>query len=372
MMHASLPSFTEEDEFVFQISMFQIKNGRYCIDHESTYTDTLITIEKSLIKLAKDNNEIEGINIKKYQNLLSYENLKSNVYFYFPLSKFSPYVSFYFEFCSKYMINLHTMKDSEIMEILIKLKKELNSNNFIKKVLQRKKDVSNNKRSIIKYVDDLFKYYAKILVVRIDLKYNIYSQYSVIIEDVEFFFGKTVFYKDEEQLKTCGIETQKHKDQLIRTVKKQYGNDLIGYIWNMRYGEEKGFYYPMIFFLDGNKYQNGSCIAESIGNLWVNEITQKKGLYVNLNLEKKLLKKNKYVMIEIIKYTDNQLRKKLNRMVTSLVKNEYFLRTVINNKSHSYDRGQSPKKKKVGRPRKQDVKTAMLAESDYYLLKVNP
>lgn len=371
MMHASLPSFTEEDESAFKLSMFQIKDGKYCIDHESTYTDALITIEKVLVKLAKDNDEIESINTEKYRVLFSYENLKSSINFYFPLSKFSPYVNLYFEFGSKFMINVDKMEEIERRKILIKFQKELNSDDFRTKILQRRKEISNNKRSVVKYIDDLFRYCTKLLVIRIDLKYNIYSQYNVIIEDVNFFIGKTVFYKDEEQLRSCAIDTQKHKDQFMKIVKKRYGSDLIGYIWNMRYGEEKGFYYPMIFFLDGSKYQSGSCIAESIGDLWVNEITQKKGLYANLNSEKNLLKKNKYVVTEIIKYNDNQLRKKLDRMVTYLVKNEYFLRIVINNKSHSYDRGQSPKKKKVGRPRKQDVKTATLAELDYYLLKVN-
>ncbi|MFW1997392.1 hypothetical protein ACG904_21015, partial [Acinetobacter guillouiae] len=59
----------------------------------------------------------------------------------------------------------------------------------------------------------------------------------------------------------------------------------MGNIWKLDYSTEKNFYYNMMLFLVGQKYQNDVEIAEGIGSLW-KSITESKGIYFNKNLHK--------------------------------------------------------------------------------------
>lgn len=95
----------------------------------------------------------------------------------------------------------------------------------------------------------------------------------------------------------------------------------------------------MIYFLDGEKYQNDIEIADSIGKLWTS-VTEAKGIYLSKNLRK-------YKGVGLIKHDELDKRKSLESNVLYLVKTEYFIKMKLKSegghKLHTFDRGQTPK-----------------------------
>ena len=74
----------------------------------------------------------------------------------------------------------------------------------------------------------------------------------------------------------------------------------------------------MIYFLDGEKYQNDIEIADSIGKLSTS-VTEAKGIYFSKNL-------HNYNGVGLIKHDEIEKRKSLESNVLYLVKTEYFVK----------------------------------------------
>lgn len=328
-----LPSFTQEDEDAFLDSSYQLietdngTTGHRDGDVFLFYAD-LIQIEKDLCKLAKDKNPT----LENYDFILNSRKNISNLKFHFRLSRFSPYIQLYFKAVEQ------RLDEQQFLDFL---KMHLCSEAFAEQLLSKKKRVSENKISLLKYIDALFEYRSKLLVIRLDLSYSDEFKFKSIDNKVS---------KPEDALIEIAKQIQQERNQLIKKLKETYKKDFIGYVWKLEYGSHKGFHYHTIFFLDGSNYRQDITIAQSIGELW-KKITKEKGLYWNLNSEKQRFEKNDRVATGMIKHDDKQLRQNLERMATYLVKTDYFAKTVLSDKSHTYDRGQSPRKKKIGRPR---------------------
>lgn len=343
-----LPSFTEEDESAFTQSCYGIMEKEGTIipfyDESLHYAMVLVEIERELKQLSKDVRPDQNKYIFIHSTIKNIPVIKS----YFPLSQFSPYVQLYFD---------EIEKSNSYKDILNSLQIKLNTSNFKREITNRKKRISDNKTSLLKYIKSLFEYRSRLLVIRIDLSYaqdkmekGLGSKTGFFTlannEKIDLFDG----LKNRSKLLLWADETQKHRKELIKQLNKQYKKDLVGYVWKLEYGADKGFHYHTIFFLDGSIYRQDINIARSIGETWKN-LTNNTGIYWNLNAEKDRFEKNQRVATGMIKHNDKTLRENLNRMATYLVKSDYFIKTVLNQKSHTYDRGQIPRKNKVGRPR---------------------
>jgi hypothetical protein len=352
-----LPSFTQDDEHAFRNSLYGIMEDKGAIvdfiGESWNYASVLIQIEKELKRLAKDQNPT----LERYDYLIRNVREITHIQDHFPLSEFSPYIKLYFE--------TFTQQPSPVTEpsFLNSLQDNLKANTFKKEIENKKKRISDNKTSLLKYINTLFEYRSRLLVIRVDLSYE---QDKPKDNHNKFRDGSTGFYtqstgeqidlyggiKNKNNLMVWGEEVQTQRKQLIKQLNKKYKNDLVGYVWKLEYGAEKAFHYHMMFFLDGSKYRQDITIAQSIGELWKNEITQGKGIYWNLNAEKKRFEKNDCIATGMIKHDDKKLRDNLTKMATYLVKADYFIKTILSPKSHTYDRGQTPRKNKTGRPRK--------------------
>ena len=126
---------------------------------------------------------------------------------------------------------------------------------------------------------------------------------------------------------------------------------MVGYVWKLEYGADKAFHYHMIFFLDESKHHQDIRIAESIGEIWKDEITNGKGIYWNCNAKKKNYEKSKRIATGKIKHDDHELRENLNHMASYLTKPDYFVKLTLSDGARTYQRGGKPKKIKAGRPR---------------------
>ena len=346
----SLPIFDHDDEQTLLESLLNAPHGHFVITHNYTYTTYMINAEKELVKLAKDKDE--SLNVNRYDNIIHLIRNERAIKHYFLLGEFSPYVELCFRISAedkdKIEHNFHMEQDKKT--VLGKLRQDLRSKDFRKIIENKKKAISKNKQSLLRYISDLFEYRSRLLVLRVDLGYS-------EIERLHKFRprrDKKIPLSPPPKLKIFGEAAREHRVSLIKQLGKQFKKNFIGYVWKLEYGTDKGFHYHMIFFLDGANCRQDITIAQSIGELWKNEIVQGDGVYWNLNAEKKRFEKNNCVATGMISSNDRATRNNLERMATYLVKPDYFVRTALPNGARTLGKGGKPTKNKTGRPRKEE------------------
>ncbi|UYZ84863.1 inovirus Gp2 family protein [Entomomonas sp. E2T0] len=127
---------------------------------------------------------------------------------------------------------------------------------------------TDNLREYSHYVKNLFNTYSRLLVIRVDLSYqqNSSISYEDFRTDVDYFI------------------------KLIPS--NPAFKDLVGYIWKLEHGNDKGYHVHLLLFYDGAKRWSDYYITQQIGELWQNDITLGRGLYFNCNTPKQ---KNSYL-----------------------------------------------------------------------------
>lgn len=344
------PSFSEEDREFSIDSSYHLDTDsdpdqvQPILGESFTYLGQLILIEKELIKLAS--NKLNPIYESTYGHLLHLRSEKWNIQNHFALNDFSPYLNLFFS-----MIETAKEKKYSNLEFLEALRTAMTQgDSFKKEVQKRRKAISKNKQSLLRYIESLFEYRSRLLVLRIDFSYK---------KDVGGFFttseGERISFtngiKNKALLEKWSIEVREQRNQLLKNLKKKYKNDLVGYVWKLEYGADKAFHYHMIFFLDESNHRQDIKIAESIGEMWKQQITQEKGIYWNCNATKKHYEKNNRVATGKIKHDDHELRENLNIMASYLTKPDYFIKLTLPDGARTFGKGAKPKKIKSGRPR---------------------
>lgn len=344
-----LPSFSEDDySFLIESSYYLDTESnpsqiQPAIGESYIHVGELALIEKNLIKLASD--QRNRINENTYELLLNLKKQKDVIQNHFALNTFSPYVNLFFDVATT--AREENYSDIEFLE---HLKKDITGDQFKKEIQQKRKAISKNKRSLLRYIDSLFEYRSRLLVLRIDFSYQKDAGGFFTTSDgerIDLIFGA----KNKDLLEKWSIEVREQRKQLIKNLKKKYKKDLVGYVWKLEYGADKAFHYHMIFFLDESHHRQDVKIAESIGEMWKHEITQGKGIYWNCNAKKKHFEKNGRIATGKIKHDDHELRENLNHMASYLTKPDYFVKLTLSDGARTYQRGGKPKKIKAGRPR---------------------
>jgi len=342
-----------------------IDNNKLSIDCVNYLTyDGLISIEGYLKKLNTEDEQLlkdsngRAFLLKKYEFFLSYRkdayinDLEEN----FPDSKFSPYVNLYLRIKDE-------CRKLENIYFLIALKKGLDSDAFKKEIAQQRKYTSEYKKEVRNYINGLFEYRSRLLVIRIDLSYR---KGLLVTPHNEYGFFKRLSIKRDMNkpfvrpaqklkfLKDWSLEVRRHREMLIKQLKKQYSKGFVGYMWKLEYTEIKSFHYHMMFFLDGSEHREDVTIAQNIGELWDNEITQGDGLYWNCNANKA---KYRNLGVGPINHNDTVRRDNMLNTAFYLIKKDYLIRSVMfNAKNRAFGKGQIPEKSKSGRPRKDSIK----------------
>jgi len=344
-----LPSFSEDDySFLIESSYYLDTESnpsqiQPAIGESYTYLGELALIEKDLLKLSRDQHN--KINESNYELLLNLRKQKDVIQNHFALNTFSPYVNLFFD-----VANTAKEKEYSNLEFLEHLKRAVTEDNFKKEIQQKRKAISKNKQSLLRYIESLFECRSRLLVLRMDFSYQKDGGgFFTTSEDerIDLIFGT----KNTNLLEKWSIEVREQRDQLIKKLKKKYKKDLVGYVWKLEYGADKAFHYHMIFFLDESKHHQDVRIAESIGEMWKHEVTQGKGIYWNCNAKKKHFEKNKRIATGKIKHDDHELRENLNIMASYLTKPDYFVKLTLSHGARTFGKGSKPKKIKTGRPR---------------------
>jgi len=178
------------------------------------------------------------------------------------------------------------------------------------------------------YLDELQDRYSKLNVIRVDLAYKKDSNNKITLE------------KANEDLERM-LNNRRSKPSIFK--------DQVGYVCKKEYTEDRGVHIHAYFFYDGQKVKKSSFKADQIGKYWKENITKDKGSYHNSH-------RNKYTdnAIGMLEHNDTDKRKKLDKAISYLYKNEQSINPIkTNKKSRAFCRGILPKKKKsTGRPRK--------------------
>lgn len=148
------------------------------------------------------------------------------------------------------------------------------------------------------------------------------------------------------------VAARKDLDRLLNNTRSnKLFKGLVGYIWKLENGVEKGHHFHCILFFDGSKVRHDPYLADLIGKYWVERITAGRGTFHNCNAEKG---KYKYLGIGMISHGDDELRANLLKVVKYLTKKDQYLRKKVSNRRRVFGRGEMPgvRRSKAGRPRK--------------------
>jgi hypothetical protein len=171
-----------------------------------------------------------------------------------------------------------------------------------RKILDRERAVKKNYKECVRQIDKLFSKYARLVVLRIDFGYK--KGQNVNIEDL---------VKDIDH-----IHKNKRHNKLF--------DHLVGYINKIEFGLDKGMHAHALLFYDGSKRRPDSDIyfAKEIGEYWVNQITNGRGVYWNRNAEKPKFERNNRLGIGDIHVSDNVKIQNLYGIAEYFCKSEQY------------------------------------------------
>lgn len=176
----------------------------------------------------------------------------------------------------------------------------------------------------------------------VDALQNRYSKLCVIRDD----FG---FKKDENnQVNVTLQEANKYATTLLNNSRNNSTFDnMVGYIFKIEDGVDRGVHLHTLFFFDGNKVQNDKFKGEQLGKYW-EKVTDGKGSYHNCNRSD-----YKEKATGMLDYRDTEKRRVLDKAMAYLAKDDQRVEALKENeKDRVIRRGTMPKEKgNKGRPR---------------------
>jgi hypothetical protein len=226
--------------------------------------------------------------------------------------------------------------------VVADIRREARSDEFKKLLKNHDRLTPKNRKGAFEMIDEMFRRYNKVQVVRVDLSYKkIMSRpleaQNISHEDVRGDFQK--FMKDMRR--------------------KFFKVNFITYIWKLEYGPLKGYHYHVFFFFNGSNVNSDVTIAKMIGDHWSKVVTKGSGGYFNCNRIKE-----KYPILGIGDISCHDIEKiniLKNVALEYLMKMDFYVKQVVDIKIHTFGRGALPKviSKHTGRPRRtSDVKNA--------------
>lgn len=206
-----------------------------------------------------------------------------------------------------------------------------------RKVLDARKSAESNAKKYCEYVKKHFAARTPINAIRIDLSYDKSIQIGIedLIRDLEHFHAN-----------------MRNKPKLFK--------GLLGYIEKIEYGLNKGFHaHVLLLFSSGRKSNADVYLAEEIGRYWVDQITDGRGRYWNVNANKKHFEELRRLGIGEIHAHDEESINHLCHIVTYMCKVEQFIKPLASPKTKLLRRGKMPKltHPKRGRPRNIEQKS---------------
>ena len=363
-----------QDDLIKLVSLCSVENNKSLITFNKEHIKYLFTIEDLVHDIIKSKDDIfyltyssdnerticcEDESIFNRIKSLYYTNsfFIDNIFRIMPIHSFNPYIELFIRNLQNKLMDVVEIDINKSYPTNIRYDGFLNDvvdlfNGFIKSIKDEvaskpfKKKMSDyfrlsieNYKSLLDYIDGLFKQHSRLLVLRVDLHYHQNTNIP--------FMQKEEIYKEYCQVKA----DRKHFFANMRS-NKLFKN-MFGYVWKLEYADQKGFHYHMLFFYDGVKVKHDIYYAKRIGEYWKNTITNGRGLYFNCNAKKK---DYKYLGIGMIDRRNTDLRENLeNRVAWYLIKTDYYAKVVAldedGKKGRTFGKGEIKLKSNKGKPR---------------------
>lgn len=158
------------------------------------------------------------------------------------LYKFEPYIEMAVNHIKKfdlYQLRLTLSRERSVSEAQMlmkhfnecvdKIRQEVKSERFLSRLNSYQRSSNKNYKELTEYVDALFERYSRLLVLRVDLSYS------------------------KENAKTTQAVAKQDRERLFGNARSnKLFDDMVGYIWKLEHGPNKGFHYHMMFFYDGS------------------------------------------------------------------------------------------------------------------------
>ncbi|MDX8128018.1 inovirus-type Gp2 protein [Methylomonas sp. OY6] len=185
---------------------------------------------------------------------------------------------------------------------------------------------------MMRYIDSLFEHYSRLVVIRLDLH-----------ED------GPIMSRDDIEKKYW--QAKYDFNHLLNNAKmNSLFDDMVGYIWSLEYGPERGYHYHLVLFFDGSQVRDDVYLAWQIGEYWHSIITNGRGSYWNCNVNKE---DYHYLGIGMIHYSDVEKINNLKQAAAYLIKVDHYVRMLTPDNGRTFGRGEilPPRTSTVGRPR---------------------
>ncbi|BBF77289.1 inovirus-type Gp2 protein [Acinetobacter nosocomialis] len=212
-------------------------------------------------------------------------------------------------------------------EFYQRLFKALSTDIDYKKAVELRKEKSlNQNKKAKRLIQKLTVKFSKLLVIRIDFSIN--RNFQITLELLKTYMS--TFLK---KLHTPNDEIP----------------SIVGYIWKLEYGIQKGYHYHFIFFMDGNLHKQETFFVDQLAKLW-KEITLNKGTYHSCNHNKGSYKR---LAIGTLVHDDLEKINALYMVVDYITKVDQFIieKTLTNHRTFGYST-RKYEKSSAGRPRK--------------------
>lgn len=191
-----------------------------------------------------------------------------------------------------------------------------------------------NERELRNLIDGVFRAYAKVMVVRIDLSYK-----------------KKVGIHQSDQAEVGLADLKTHREKLLKKMRATFGDGFVTYAWKLEYGLIRGHHLHALFFFDGAKLRQDVVIGKMIGDIWDGIATEGNGSHFNCNAHKVNYKNP---CIGVLSHRDTEAVKALKEVVaTYMTKVDLFMQIDADKGYRAFGKGAipQPNPKGVGRPR---------------------
>ncbi|MBB6558886.1 hypothetical protein HNP48_001550 [Acidovorax soli] len=200
---------------------------------------------------------------------------------YFRSHAFHPYEDNYQKVISKF--DVYSLKDAldfgnasqkqgavKALNLLVaELKAEMSSETVRKLLRNFRRTSQKSLKQLLSLLEKLFSRHARLLSVRVDFAYG-----AGRLDGTEISTSLSI------------EEAAQHREAMIDHIRKTYPNGLVGYAWAMESACLKGLHFHFWLLFNGSEHRGDMGIAKSLGEHWVNVVTEGTGTYFNCNANK--------------------------------------------------------------------------------------
>ena len=218
-----------------------------------------------------------------------------------------------------------------------------------KKAASQKRAATENMLEAEKFVDKLSQKYQSFKVVRLVLSYSNHSSVDVYVKHQKDDVWKEELSKHlrDQYAKVCADRVQ-----LLRYFKQTFKEKQIGFAWRLKYDFTGVYQFDVMLFLNSEVGDNPENIAKSLGEYWVNTITNKKGNFWNMHTQVNQLARPKLSKgIGLIDSEDKIQHCK--NVLADLATADLYVRYLLPDpKSKTFSKSTAGLKQGLGRPKK--------------------